>query len=92
MCTMITKKAEVEGMGKAASGWFDLRQVRVSYDHPFKAPYDPALNIDFVDDETDFGKRVAVELSFESAKSLLKVLLAVLEEVESLEGMDAPSR
>ena len=91
MCTMITRKAEVEGMGKAAGGWFDLHQVRVSYDHPYKASYDHALNIDFVDDETDLGKRVAVELSFNSAKSLLEALLAVVEEVESREILDAPS-
>jgi hypothetical protein len=80
---MITRSAEIEGMGKAGGGWFDVRQVRVSYDHPFKAPFDHAFNIDFVNDDLDLGKRVAVELSFTSAKSLLDALHAVLAEIES---------
>jgi hypothetical protein len=48
MCTMIAKQTEIEGSGKGATGWFNVDQANVSYDHPFKAPLEYALNIDFV--------------------------------------------
>ena len=59
MCTMIVKRVEVEGTGKGASGWFPVRQANVSYDHPFNAPMDHALNIDFVNEAQGPGARVA---------------------------------
>ena len=48
MCTMIVERAEITGSGKGKNGWFSLRQVNVSYDHPFHAPVEHAVNIDFV--------------------------------------------
>jgi len=48
MCTYIVEKIEIEGSGKSSSGWFKLDQAAVSYDHPFDAPYEHALNIDFL--------------------------------------------
>jgi hypothetical protein len=50
MCTMIVNQVAVEGCGKGASGWFDVRQANVAYDHPFHAPLEHALTIDFVND------------------------------------------
>ena len=49
MCTMIAQQIQVDGSGKGSSGWFDLRQANVSYDHPYHVPLEHALNIDFVD-------------------------------------------
>ena len=50
MCTMIVEKVEIEGCGKGTGGWFDVNQANVSYDHPFNAPLEHALNIDFVNE------------------------------------------
>ncbi len=47
---MIVKQVEIEGSGKGTSGWFGLRQANVSYDHPFNAPPEHALNIDFMNE------------------------------------------
>lgn len=78
MCTMIVKQVEIEGCGKGTSGWFDVHQANVSYDHPFNASLEHALNIDFVNEARGPGARVAVELSAESARTLVETILAVL--------------
>ena len=83
MCTMIAERVKVEGCGKGAQGWFDVNQANVSYDHPFHAPYEHALNIDFVDESLGPGARVAVEISAESARALVKTILEVLEKAEA---------
>jgi Family of unknown function (DUF6295) len=83
MCTMITRQAQIEGAGKGADGWFSLGQVNVSFDHPFRAPLEHALNIDFVNEALGPGARVAVELSGESARSLVRVILEALQEGEA---------
>lgn len=82
MCTMIAEQIKVDGSGKGKSGWFTLGQVNVSYDHPFNAPMEHALNIDFVNEAMGPGARVAVELSAEAAKSLVETILAVLDQAE----------
>ena len=48
MCTMICERTEIEGSGKGRDGWFPLEMVNVSYDHPFNAPWEYGVNIDFV--------------------------------------------
>lgn len=83
MCTMIVQHVAIEGSGKGTSGWFRVDQANVSYDHPFDAPMDHALNIDFVNEAQGPGARVAVELSAESARSLVATILAVLNEAEA---------
>ncbi len=83
MCTMIVKQVKIDGSGKGTSGWFALGQANVSYDHPFNAPLEHALNIDFVNEALGPGARVAVELSAEAAKSLVETILAVLEQAEA---------
>lgn len=83
MCTMITQQVEIDGSGKGREGWFALNQANVSYDHPFNAPLEHALNIDFVNDAQGPGARVAVELSAEAARSLVNTILAVLDEAEA---------
>ena len=82
MCTMIVKKIEIQGSGKGRGGWFKLQQANVSYDHPFNAPYEHALNIDFVDESKGPGARVAVELSEEAARKLVDTIINVLNKAE----------
>ena len=80
MCTMIVEKAQISGSGKGTKGWFKLSQVNVSYDHPFHAPLDHALNIDFVNEGDGPGARVAVELDAESARRLVRSIEAALDQ------------
>ena len=82
MCTMIAKKVDLNGSGKAASGWFTVKQANVSYDHPFHIRQEHALNIDFVNEELGLDARVAVELTEEDARELVKTILAVLDEAD----------
>ena len=89
MCTMIVRQVAIEGSGKGTAGLFSLRQANVSYDHPFHAPLEHALNIDFVDEAQGLGIRVAVELRAESARALVETILAVLERAEA-DGYLAP--
>ena len=86
MCTMIVENAEIAGSGKGPSGWFDLSRVNVTFDHPFNARFEHALNIDFVDPERGPGARVAVELSPESARRLVRSIEAALERGEAEVG------
>ena len=83
MCTMIVEKVKVDGSAKASSGWFRLEQANVSYDHPFNAPMEHALNIDFVNESQGPSARVAVELSERAARDLVKTILAVLDRADS---------
>ena len=83
MCTMISKQVQIDGSGKGTGGWFAVRQANVSYDHPFNAPLEHALNLDFVNEALGPGARVAVELSAESARALVETILAVLARAEA---------
>jgi uncharacterized protein DUF6295 len=83
MCTMIVEKIQVDGSGKGKDGWFDLRQANVSYDHPFNAPFEHALNIDFVNESMGPSARVAVELSEQAARELVQAILDVLGQAEA---------
>ena len=83
MCTMIVNQAKIWGRGKGAKGWFTLGEVNVSYDHPFDAPLEHALNLDFVNEAEGPSARVAVELSVESARQLVQTILATLERAKA---------
>lgn len=83
MCTMIAQQIKIEGSGKGTGGWFTLHEADVSYDHPFNAPFEHALNIDFVNEAQGPGARVAVELSVEAARTLVEAIQAVLHRAEA---------
>ena len=83
MCTMIVKQVEIDGSGKGVGGWFTLGEANVSYDHPFNAPLEHALNIDFVNEALGPGARVAVELDVQSARALIDAIQAVLNRAEA---------
>jgi len=86
---MIVKKVKIEGSGKGKDGWFKLEGANVSYDHPFDAPYEHALNIDFVNEKLGPAARVAVELSEGAARELVKTILSVLEQAEVRGQLDS---
>ena len=83
MCTMIVEKIKVDGSGKGTSGWFKLEEANISFDHPFNAPLEHALNIDFVNESIGPSARVAVELSETAARELVRSILAVLDQAEA---------
>ena len=83
MCTMIAEKIKVDGSGRGAQGWFTLNQADVSFDHPFHAPYEYTLNLDFVNESLGPSARVAVELSESAARELVRTILSVLNEAEA---------
>jgi hypothetical protein len=82
MCTMIAHQVKLEGRGKSGADWFEVREANVSYDHPYELPLEHALNIDFVNEALGPGARVAVELSVEAARQLVKSIQAVLAEAD----------
>lgn len=83
MCTMIAQQVKIEGSGKGVQGWFKLQEADVSYDHPFDAPFEHALNIDFVNESQGPGARVAVELSVEAARMLVATIQEVLSRADA---------
>ena len=88
MCTWIVEKADISGSAKGPNGWFPVTQANVCYDHPSHAFLEHSLNIDFVNEELGTGARVAVEMSAESARSLVQAILAALETGEGQHQSD----
>jgi hypothetical protein len=78
MCSYIVEKAAVRGSAKGPSGWMRIDTANVYYDHPYHAPMDHALAIDFVCEAEGARERVAVEISRESALELLEKITAAL--------------
>ena len=83
MCTMIVHQAKIEGRGKNGADWFEVREANVSYDHPYDMPLEHALNIDFVNEAAGPSARVAVELTVDAARNLVKTIQAVLDQADA---------
>ena len=84
MCSGILEVTEVSGSGKGPQGWFPVTQANVSFDHPNYATIPEAVIIDFVNPAQGASARVAVEISAESARGLIKAILAALETGEAM--------
>jgi hypothetical protein len=78
MCSYIVEKATLIGSAKGPKGWMRIDTANVYYDHPYHAPLDHALGIDFINEADGGRERVAVELSAESARALVEKILAAL--------------
>jgi hypothetical protein len=79
MCSYLTVATDVAGSAKGPSGWFSVTSASVYFDHPFHAPFDHTLNIDFIDAARGPDARVAVELSAESARALMQSIQSALD-------------
>jgi hypothetical protein len=88
MCTGIVENTKVSGSGKGPHGWFPLAQASVSYDHPDHAPAERAVIIDLLNDAEGPESRIAVELTPQSARDLVRAILASLSQGEG-EGLGA---
>jgi hypothetical protein len=83
MCTYITEKAAIHGSAKGSRGWMKIDTANIYFDHPVHAPFDHALNIDFVSEADGVPERVAVELSAHSARELVRKIEAALASGEA---------
>src|SRR5205807_10545440 len=73
MCSYIVMKAALrDSSAKGPKGWMSVDTANGYYDHPYHAPLDHALGIDFVNEAAGGRERLAVELSAESARELIK--------------------
>lgn len=86
MCSYIVEKARLTGSAKGPSGWMRIDTANVYYDHPYHAPLDHALGIDFICEADGGRERVAVELSAESARELIAKIQAALASGEISHG------
>ena len=86
MCSYITEQVVVSGSAKGPQGWMAIDRATIYFDHPFHAPLDHSLNIDFVDAAAGAPTRVALELSAASARALVDAILAALEQGELAHG------
>ncbi len=84
MCSWIVEKAEMDGVAKGPDGWMNIKQANVYFDHPFKAPMDHALILDFVRDPDRPDGRVAIEISAESAQRLIASIQRALTTGEAV--------
>ena len=92
MCSYITEQVGIIGSAKGPAGWMRVDTATVYYDHPYHAPLDHSLNIDFVNEAEGAQTRVALELSAESARELVRTILAALERGEEAHGGEYASQ
>lgn len=83
MCSYIVEKVALVGSAKGPSGWISVDTANVYFDHPFHAPLDHALGIDFVNERDGVPERVAIEISADSARALVDKILAALASGET---------
>ena len=91
MCSYLTKRANVSGSAKGPSGWMRVTDAVVYLDHPYHAPYDHTLNIDFTSAEKGPSERVAVELTPGSARQLVEMINAALASAGALIAHESES-
>ena len=75
---------------KGANGWFHVDKVFLGYDHPYHAQFEHAISIDFVNEASN--SRLAVELSRESAREMVRQLSEVMDEADAYENHQGGSQ
>ena len=85
MCSYIVEKAALFGSAKGPKGWMQIDTANVYFapEHPYPAPLDHALGIYFICVAYGVRDRVAIEISAESARELVKKILAALASGEA---------
>jgi hypothetical protein len=79
MCTYATVTTGIEGSAKGPGGrWFGVTGASAYFDHPVHAMAEHTLNIDLADPSRGPQARVALELTAESARELVKAINAAL--------------
>ena len=79
MCSYATVTVPVDGSAKGPnSAWFHVTDARVYFDHPVHAMAEHALNIDVAAPARGPGARVALELTADAARDLVKAIESAL--------------
>lgn len=78
MCSNIVETGVIAGSGRGVDGWFEVNQTIVTFDHLVHVAAEHAVSIDFVNYDQGVGARVAVELTADSARELVRVIEAAL--------------
>ena len=86
MCSYIVEKAKMFGSAKGPKGWMSIDTANVYYDHPYHAPLDHAVGIDFICEANGGRERVAVEISAESALDLVDKIMSALKSGDAAHG------
>lgn len=92
MCTWVIEQTPVSGSAKGPAGWFPLSRANVYFDHPYHAPLDHALIIDFVETAGEVSNRVAVELTADGARRLISSIEAALASGEEAHAESSGGR
>ena len=71
---MLIEKTNVQGSGKGSKGWFKFSQVFFWYVDHSDLHMDYSINIDFIQEVEENNKRIAIELTPESAKKLIETI------------------
>jgi hypothetical protein len=87
MCSYITERTAIMAHGKGVAEWLPLTKANVYYDHPVSVPLDHALIIDFTNEAHGPGARVAVEMSAESARELVRAIQGALASGQEAHGL-----
>ena len=88
---MISKTIPVTGSAKESEGWFDINTINISYDHPFEADLRYAINLDIPNQSSDKFSRIILELSPQSASTLIEGLQQVLANGHALDSHSGDS-
>jgi uncharacterized protein DUF6295 len=78
MCSYITETTELTGSAKSADGWTKLSRAVIYVDHPYFTSLEQTLNVDLVTESGSTRKRLALELSLESAEELIACMQRAL--------------
>jgi hypothetical protein len=91
VCYYVTVQADVDGSAKGPQGsWFHVDRATVYVDHPVHALAEHTLNIDLANAAAGPAARVGVELTLDSAHSLMAAIQEALDAVAVMEAQMAP--
>jgi hypothetical protein len=87
MCSYATVQIPAEGSAKGPnSSWFAVTDATVYFDHPVHAMAEHTLNIDLAAPARGPAARVALELTADTARELMRAIQAALDSVPELTG------
>jgi hypothetical protein len=85
MCSYTTVQIPVEGSAKGPNGtWFAATDATVYFDHPVHAMAEHTLNIDIAAPARGPSVRVALELTADTARELIRAIQQALDSVPEL--------
>ena len=85
MCSYVTVQIPLQGSAKGpGSSWFAVTDAAVYFDHPVHAMAEHTLNIDVTAPARGPAARVALELTADAARELVRAIESALASAEEL--------